>query len=66
MESVHHTFFTYVAFKMGTVMRSDKDDFSDIAYNLNFESLKSIHDYYDFYFGKKLKLNLLIVFELFC
>ena len=40
-----------------------------IARNLHFQSLKSIHDYHDLYFVKKVLIRLVnsvLIFELFC
>ena len=50
LESVQHKFLRYAAYKANSPMSFDNHDFSLISRQLNFYTMKSLHDFYDMQF----------------
>jgi len=52
LESVQHKFMRKLSYKMGSPMRFDHHDYTEIATKYNLSSLKSLHVYYIFFIKK--------------
>ena len=58
LETVQYKFLRYAAFKIGSPLNFDENNYTNIATLLNLESIKSLHTY-NIYFVRKVESNLI-------
>lgn len=54
LESVQHKFFRYLAFRLGKPFSFDNHDYSTFSESVKLCSIKSLHDYHDLLFVRKI------------
>ena len=53
LESVRHKFFRYLAYRLGRPFSFDNHDYHDFSESVGLCTIKSLHDYYDLLFVRR-------------